>query len=186
MFILKIFLSIFLLQIINCQQAIGSSYPIQAAPMYEQKERQKDQEIINKELVNLFEFINNEKLKLNSDSSSDDFIPIREKKKKEPTLEDDTSPLINHRRKSFTSFDQSTVVDQVCLSRLNSFESNKIIDTKLSLQRGAKFLKVEKIESQSKKNSLIELQESCVRQCCSTDSCDTGLLSLKQGEVRYK
>ncbi|CAF0990659.1 unnamed protein product [Brachionus calyciflorus] len=98
----------------------------------------------------------------------------RDKKK-----DSDTEPLYNHRRKTINP------EEQICLSRLNSFDSNRMIDTKKSVDNGARLLSVEKIHV-DKEFKLSELQDSCANLCCSTDSCDTGLLSLMKGHDGYR
>lgn len=97
---------------------------------------------------------------------------------REKKFQSDTQPLIDHRRKSDPK-------EPSCQTHMTLFESNRMIDSKSSIKNGAVFLGVEKIEPSSE-FSLKELQDSCVKMCCSSDSCDTAMLSLIHGQSGYR
>ena len=112
----------------------------------------------------------------NTDAQADYFN--REKKAK--NAEDEVSPLLSHGRKTIVQGPTQSDQMSTCFSRM-SIEPNKMIDSRQSIQNGAEFLGVEKINSGS--NKLNDIQNSCIELCCSTEECDSSLLSLKLGQV---
>jgi hypothetical protein len=148
----------------------------------------------NEDLVNYLESLL-ESNKGKSYKSSQFFIPIKEKKKIYQSSNDyqkessETEPLTSHRRKNYFEQNVEKNTDysskktyQSCESKI-SIETNKIIDSKTSKEKGAIFLSVERVFSDS--SSLTELQDACIKACCNYDFCDNALLSLKKSDVIY-
>lgn len=145
-----------------------------------------NRQISEKELQELLKYVDYNN-RFENENSQNLGIPLREKKNKivDSGLQEssETSPLTSHRKKGFFNVKEQVEAD-TCVARMNSYEANKIIDSKLSIKNGAQFLKVEKIFLKTPEYSLNELQETCIKQCCSSsEPCDTSLLSLKLGEV---
>jgi hypothetical protein len=113
------------------------------------------------------------------------YLPIREKKSR-ADVGGESSPLLSHGRKSF---ENAAIEETLCASRMVA-ETNRMIDSKASVDNGAKFLQVEKIKSSAGSKaaaSLKELNEACTALCCANeDGCDTALLSLKLGDEGYR
>lgn len=118
-------------------------------------------------------------------SNNDEYVPIREKKAKgykdnyEDNQESETAPLLQHERKNFRD---NQINQDVCKVKMFA-EENKMIDSKLSIKNGGKYLTVEKIQTTDSTMSMNLLQEKCKDLCCDDERCDTSLLSLKLGEV---
>jgi hypothetical protein len=109
-----------------------------------------------------------------------DFVPNRSKKNKKYNNLDESTPLIDQQRKTGDDLNS----DDTCSSKFVT-EKNVMIDSKTSVKKGAVLLNVEKIQHQSR-YSLKELEKSCMKLCCSTDECDSSILSLKLGEEGYR
>ncbi|RNA24532.1 Low-density lipo receptor-related 11 [Brachionus plicatilis] len=135
----------------------ASSFPVKGPEMYNSRAHNDLEQIVN-------EFI--------------DQIDTESNFRREKKYESDTEPLLDHGRKSDPT-------QPSCQSHMSLFESNRMIDTKTSVKNGAKFLGVDKIEPAAQ-FSLKELQDACVKMCCSTDFCDTGMLSLVHGQNGYR
>ena len=123
---------------------------------------------------------------INSQESSDSFK--REKKNKLNNNDDDddeNSALASHRKKNG---DLNEITEQIskkqptCSSQFK-FETNYIIDSKKSIQQGAKLLRVEYLTKETAMLGLNGLQESCMKQCCDSQSCDSALVSMRLGPV---
>lgn len=124
------------------------------------------------------------------DEASSPFIPIKEKKNKniEKEKEEENSPIANHRRKNG---DQTELISsksdlksqQTCSTSQFKIEPNVIIDSKVSLQKGAKLVSVEHIGKETAQQGLNKLQESCMKKCCESETCDSALISMRIGIV---
>ena len=62
---------------------------------------------------------------------------------------------------------------------------NLIIDSKKSIEKGAKIIQTVHISKEKAEKGLNKLQESCMEECCNADDCDSALLSMRLGEVKY-
>ena len=130
-----------------------------------------------------------------------DLIPQRSKKYKQiqdkiNEKDEETIPLFNHKRKNvFTVANNERYVEELarksglnkpgnCVAQTKA-EPNVIIDSKKSIAKGAKLLNIDYISRSTASMRLNSLQESCMDICCGNPECDTGLLSMKIGEVRF-
>ena len=106
----------------------------------------------------------------------------KNKKNKQEEWKEENAPLSNHGRK--TSLNENQYDPRSNCYNSISIESNKIIDSKTSIQNGAAFLGVDFIKQSSSNNlALSELQNNCIKMCCDSNGCDNSLLSLKEGPV---
>lgn len=144
-----------LLSLFGCLAA--SSYPVEGPEMFESKSKSELEEIV-KELMGQ--------------------VDIESNFRRDKKYGSNNQPLLNHRRKSDPN-------EPNCKTHMTLFESNRMIDSKKSINNGAKFLGVEKINP-SLEFSLKELQDSCVNMCCSNNLCDTAMLSLTHGQNGYR
>lgn len=113
---------------------------------------------------------------------------ISRDKKSKADAAAETAPLASHRRKNFFDKDNSASGSvKTCPSQMN-VQASTILDSKTSIQKGAKFLRVEYIELQSAKKGLNFVQDECKRLCCEDSVCDTSLLAMKlnNNDNRYR
>ena len=126
-------------------------------------------------------------------TSENDNSFIRNKKNKND--DDENSAIASHRKKNGNNLNEDQQEDKekstarttkTCLSQFK-FESNYIIDSKKSIQQGATLIRVEYLTKEIAMLGLNGLQESCMKQCCDTESCDSALVSMRLGPVHiYK
>jgi hypothetical protein len=159
------------------------AYPIYAKPMYQTNQKNNYPSNPNYEYTKQ---VSNEELRqlvnqLNSHESPSSYFS----RNKRPNVEAASARLESHGRKTslYNNPNQNDETSQ-CRSRI-SIEPDKIIDSKASTERGARFMGVEKIALTSNKFSLTEIQETCIEHCCNTEGCDSSLLSLKLGAVTF-
>lgn len=136
-----------------------------------------------------------EYLKDDSESQASKFIPNKVKKNKniQKEKEEENSPLSSHRRKNGDQTDLVTKNDllegksqQTCSASQFKVEPNVIIDSKASIQKGARLINMEFISKETAQQGLNKLQESCMKQCCESESCDSALLSMRIGVEGYR
>ncbi len=117
----------------------------------------------------------------NSSEQQSIYIPPRNKKSKDIFKEkqEEESPLENHRKKSGIKNVKS---GNLCSAQFK-LEANVIIDSKKSIDNGAKMISIEQINKEKAAEGLNKLQESCMDKCCNVDGCDSALLSMRLGQV---
>lgn len=181
------------------QQVAGGqfSFPINAQPMFAAQDgvfRAKDEVILSRnrnknkmadddKLEQLVQALDRAQSPLEDEINSQIILTNRDKKSKDTSKdESETSPLANHRRKNFFVKDNTADSAKTCPSQM-IVQASTILDSKTSIQKGAKFLRVEYIELQSAKKGLNFVQEECKRLCCEDSACDTSLLAMKLNEV---
>ncbi len=196
-----IFINLISLIYINCQyqeqNVLGSynpnyaAFPIQSEANYNQNNRQivneNNQEASSEKLSDALDeiigYLENENKNKKPLRTNGDYFERRKKNK--PSI-DDSKPLMDHRRKNgdLESERRPSNDKDTCTSKY-SIETNKMIDSKTSVSKGANLISVEKVQPTSKQFSLSELQSSCMRLCCENELCESALLSLKIGEVNF-
>ena len=113
---------------------------------------------------------------INSQESSESFKREKKNKLNNNNNDDENSALASHRKKNG---DLNEIAEQIsnkqptCSSQFK-FETNYIIDSKKSIQQGAKLLRVEYLTKETAMLGLNGLQESCMKQFC-----DSALVSMQ-------
>lgn len=186
--ILSIFLCV-LVNISNCQSNNEEIYDdrsyLNSQPAFSHNENIR----IENDFEKLLHMLQKEEQNEQELPQDDEFIPVKSKKSKNNRLEEseETAPLADHVRKNKEHLSdqlESLSVRDVCKKNMN-IQPKRIIDSKISVSNGAKFLGIEKIPLEIG-SKLSELQDACVDLCCANENCDSSLLSLKDGNVIYK
>ena len=124
-----------------------------------------------------------EYLKENRNDQQSIYIPPRNKKSKDifKEKEEENLPLENHRKKSGITNEKG---ENLCSAQFK-LEANVIIDSKKSIDNGAKMISIQLISREKAAEGLNKLRESCMDECCNVDGCDSALLSMRLGQVIF-
>lgn len=156
--------------IINIQKSQLQNIPKRSANNYG---------TLNNDLVdNQIEELLNDYLK--EDDLKSHQIPPRDKKNR-PLKEEENSPIEEHRKKN-GPINSNDLAEPTCSSQFK-LEPNLIIDSKGSLNNGAKLVEMVYISKETASVGLNKLQESCMNHCCNSETCDSALLSMHVGLV---
>ena len=159
----------------------------------QQEQEQSAQPVLSRnrnKILNLDAELEELKHELENQPDENNLAMMRDKKSRPIVMvdgakENENAPILNHGRKTYVAANtDDNNSPRTCSSRLQA-KQNMIVDSETSMKRGAKFIGVDYINNQMTIITISGMHDACKQKCCDNEKCDTALLQMKIGDVRF-